>query len=139
MADAVAAAFGPDARGAMIEIAAPDVPAPAVASFARRVRAVGARVGVAAPRASHPPFDGAGAPLDFVTVDARGDVRALAELALASVIAPEAVAEGVVDRERARWLARHGATALRGEGLAAPLRLRELVRWASDRRSSLGL
>ncbi len=148
MADAVAAAFGSDAgRSAIIEIAASaDVPATAVESFVRRVRALGVRVGVAAARASQAPFGRGGALLDFVAVDARhagpagsGDaVRALAELALASVIAPAVVVDGVSDRERARWLVRHGATALRGQGLAAPLRLHELIVWASDPRSSLG-
>ena len=140
MADAIASAFGAGAgRSVMIEIAAAaHVPAPAVESFARRVRALGARVGVAAARVLHASFEGGGSLLDFVVVDARHEVRALAELALASVLAGEVVADEISKPERARWLIRHGATALCGQGLAAPLRLRELVGWASDRRSPLG-
>ena len=65
-------------------------------------------------------------------------MRTLAELALASVVAPLVIATGVDDPDRARWLARHGASALCGEGLAAPMPLEELVRWARERRGSLG-
>jgi predicted signal transduction protein with EAL and GGDEF domain len=131
---------GEAARALLVEIAAPaHVPPPAVEAFTRRLRALGVRTGVAASRATSAPFDGAGVLLDFITVDARRDVRAFAELALASVIAPHVVAEHVDDLERARRLARAGATGLRGRGLAAPLRLQELARWASDRRSTIGV
>jgi EAL domain-containing protein (putative c-di-GMP-specific phosphodiesterase class I) len=77
--------------------------------------------------------------LDFVTLDGSHDGRTLAELALASVVAPVVIVSGVHDRERGRWLARHGASALSGQGLAAPMGLPELVRWASEQRGSVGL
>jgi Amt family ammonium transporter len=140
--DAIATGFGSDdaMRALLAEIVVDDESRPDVLeSFARRLHALGARVGVAAWRTSSAPFDGTHGLLDFVTVDGTHDVRTLAELALASVVAPMVLASGANDRERARWLARHGASALRGEGLAAPLCLHELVRWASDRRGSLGL
>jgi predicted signal transduction protein with EAL and GGDEF domain len=134
--DAVADAFGAgDAmRRVMIEIVAADAAPPGVvASFARRLRALGASVGVGAWRTSRPPFDAAHTGwLDFVTVEERADARSLAALALASVLAPVVVAGGVDDPERARWLARHGATAVRGDGLAPAMGLHELVRWASN-------
>jgi predicted signal transduction protein with EAL and GGDEF domain len=134
--DAVADAFGAgDAmRRVWIEIAPADVAAPGVvASFARRLRALGASVGVGAWRTSRPPFDAIDTGLlDFVTVDERADARSLAALALASMLAPVVIAGGVSDPERARWLARHGATAVRGDGLAVPMGLHELVRWASN-------
>ena len=93
-------------------------------------------MGVGAWRLSSPPIDAASGLIDFVTVDARGDLGTLAALALGSVVAPVVIAEGVPDPGRARWVMRHGATALRGDGLAAPLKMDELVRWAQDRRSS---
>ncbi|HTD34130.1 MAG TPA: diguanylate cyclase [Candidatus Elarobacter sp.] len=139
--DAVAAGFGGDAaiRGVLAELAGDDDARPgALAPFARRLRALGARVGAPVWRTATLPFDGSSALLDFVTVDGTHDVRTLAELALASVVAPTVIATGVAGLERGRWLARHGATVLRGEGLAGPMRLRELVRWASERRGSLG-
>jgi GGDEF domain-containing protein len=139
--DAVAAGFGGDAaiRAVLAELAGDDDARPgALEPFARRLRALGARVGAPVWRTATMPFDGSSALLDFVTVDGTHDVRTLAELALASVIAPTVIATGVSDAERGRWLARHGATVLRGEGLAGPMRLRELVRWASERRGSLG-
>jgi EAL domain-containing protein (putative c-di-GMP-specific phosphodiesterase class I) len=136
--EAIAAGFGGDGlHGVLAEI----VPGPGTGALdlvARRLHALGARVGVAAWRTSRPPFDGASGLLDFVTVESGHDVRTLAELALASVVAPLVIATGVDDPDRARWLARHGATALCGEGLAAPMVLDELVRWARDRRGSLG-
>src|SRR5665213_2816164 len=89
-------------------------------------------------KSSSPPFDGSGGLLDFVTVDGGNDVRTLAELALASVVAPLVIATGADDPERVRWLARHGASALCGQGLAAPMPLEQLVRWARERRGSLG-
>jgi EAL domain-containing protein (putative c-di-GMP-specific phosphodiesterase class I) len=140
--DAVAAGFGGgDAmRAVLAEIVVDDDSRPElIESFARRLHALGARVGVAAGRTSSAPFGGANGLLDFVTVQAVHDVRTLAELALASVVAPMVLASGANDPERARWLARHGATALRGEGLAAPMRLQQLVRWASERRGAAGL
>ncbi|MDB5028682.1 MAG: hypothetical protein JWO66_2371, partial [Candidatus Eremiobacteraeota bacterium] len=88
--------------------------------------------GVAAPRAARAPFDDAAGLLDFVTVDATHDVGTLAELALASVVAPTVIATGVGDAQRGRWLTRHGATALSGQGLAATMGLPQLVRWASE-------
>lgn len=131
--DAVADAFGADdaMRRVWIEIVAGDGAAPgAVESFARRLRALGAAVGVDAWRASRPPFDAVDTGLlDFVTVDDAG-ARTLAGLALASMLAPVVVVRGVGDAERMRWLARHGATAARGAGLAEPMGLHELVRWA---------
>ncbi|HEV2642145.1 MAG TPA: EAL domain-containing protein, partial [Candidatus Elarobacter sp.] len=73
--DAVADAFGAgDAmRRVWIEIVAADGAAPGVvASFARRLRALGASVGVGAWRTSRPPFDAVDSGLlDFVTVDER--------------------------------------------------------------------
>ncbi len=141
MIDAVAAGFGADdaMRGVLAEIVARDgTPPGMLESFARRLHALGARVGVAAARTSSPPFDGEHGLLDFVTVDGAHDVRTLAELALATVVAPVAIVGGVHDRDRGRWLARYGASALWGEGLAAPMGLPELVRWASEQRGSLG-
>ncbi|HZW52621.1 MAG TPA: EAL domain-containing protein [Candidatus Elarobacter sp.] len=139
--DAIAAGFGSDdaMRAVLAEIVVDETRPELLESFARRLHALGARVGVAAWRTSSPPFDGTNGLLDFVTVEATQDVRTLAELALASVVAPMVLASGASDRERARWLARHGATALRGQGLAAPMRLQQLVRWASDRRDDRGL
>jgi EAL domain-containing protein (putative c-di-GMP-specific phosphodiesterase class I)/GGDEF domain-containing protein len=134
--DAVAEAFGAgDAmRHVMIEIVAADAAAPGVvAAFARRLRALGASVGAGAWHTSRPPFDAVDSGLlDFVTVEERADARSLAALALASMLAPVVVAGGVGDPERARWLARHGATAVRGDGLAPAMGLQELVRWASN-------
>jgi GGDEF domain-containing protein/EAL domain-containing protein (putative c-di-GMP-specific phosphodiesterase class I) len=139
--DAVAEGFGSDdaMRGVLLEIAATDAPPAAIASFARRLHALGARIGIAARRAASGPFEDAGGLLDFVTVDGAHDVRTLAELALASVVAPVVIASGVDGPERGRWLARHGATALTGQGLAAPMGLPLLARWASEQRGSLGL
>lgn len=139
--DAVAAGFGSDdaMRGVLLEITAGEDASPAaVAVCARRLHALGARVGVAARHAAGP-FDGLTGVLDFVTVEGANDVRTLAELALAAVIAPVVIAAAVDGRERARWLARHGATALSGQGLAAPMGLPSLVRWASEQRGALGL
>ncbi len=140
--DAIADAFGAgDAmRRVWVELAAPDGAAPGVvASFARRLRTLGAGVGVGAWRTSRPPFDAVDLGwLDFVTVDERADARSLAALALASVLAPVVVAGGVGDAERARWLARHGATAVRGDGLAPAMGLQELVRWARNHAGSVG-
>jgi EAL domain-containing protein (putative c-di-GMP-specific phosphodiesterase class I) len=134
--DAVAEAFGAgDAmRRVWIEIVAADgVTAAAVGSFARRLRALGAAVGVGAWRTSRPPFDAVDAGLlDFVTVEDDGGGRTLAGLALASMLAPVVIAGGVAGAERMRWLARHGATAAAGAGLAERVGLRELVRWASN-------
>jgi GGDEF domain-containing protein/EAL domain-containing protein (putative c-di-GMP-specific phosphodiesterase class I) len=140
--DAVAEAFGAgDAmRRVWIEIVAADGAAPgAVESFARRLRARGAAVGVGAWRTSRPPFDAVDwGLLDFVTVDDDADPRMLAALALASMLAPVVIAGRVGDADRARWLARHGATAVRGDGLAEPMGLRELVRWASNHSGPVG-
>ena len=140
--DAIAAAFGAgDAiRRLWIEIAGPDEAAPgAVESFARRLRALGATVGVGAWRAARPPFDAVDTGLlDFVTVEDDAGARTLAGLALASLLAPVVLAGGVGDAERGRWLARHGATAVRGDGLAECMGLHELVRWASNHRGSAG-
>jgi predicted signal transduction protein with EAL and GGDEF domain len=140
--DAVAEAFGAgDAmRRVWIEIVAADgAAAGAVESFARRLRALGAGVGVSAWRTSRPPFDAVDTGLlDFVTVDDDGGARTLAALALASMLAPVVIAGGIGDPERARWLARHGATATRGHGLAEPMGLHELVRWASNHPGPVG-
>jgi EAL domain-containing protein (putative c-di-GMP-specific phosphodiesterase class I)/GGDEF domain-containing protein len=136
--EAIAAAFcsGDASRHLWVELTArPAEPAPGLAAFARRLRALGAGVGVGAWRLSSPPIDAASGLIDFVTVDARGDLGTLAALALGSVVAPVVIAEGVPDPGRARWVMRHGATALRGDGLAEPLSSDELVRWAQDRRS----
>jgi GGDEF domain-containing protein len=140
--DAIAAGFGADAamRGVLAEILVRDgAPPGPLESFARRLHALGARVGVAAACTSRPPFDGEHGLLDFVTVDGSHEVRTLAELALASVVTPVVIVGGVDDRERGRRLARYGATALSGKGLAAPMGLPELVRWASEQRGSVGL
>jgi hypothetical protein len=139
--DAVAAGFGADdaMRGLLAEVVVDDDAPAASAAFARRLHALGARVGVAAQRTSAPPFDGSTGLIDFVTVDGAHEMRTLAELALASLVAPAVIAHGVGDRDRARWLARHGATALCGEGLAAPMPLETLVWWANDRSGSVGL
>jgi EAL domain-containing protein (putative c-di-GMP-specific phosphodiesterase class I) len=138
--DALAESFGTgDAmRHVWVELAAQhDEPPAEAGAFARRVRALGANVGTGAWRVS---LEGGGGALDFVTVaDTADDVRALAALALGSVVAPVVIASGAADRERARWLVRHGATAVRGEGLAEPMGLQELVRWASDHTGPLGL
>jgi len=138
--DAIATGFGGDGlRGVLAELVPDgDARGAGLDSVARRLRALGARVGVAAWRAARPPFDGSGGLLDFVTVDGGNDVRTLAELALASVVAPLVIATGADDPERVRWLARHGASALCGQGLAAPMPLEQLVRWARERRGSLG-
>jgi GGDEF domain-containing protein len=136
--EAVAVDFGSDdsMRRAWIKIAA-ERPAPGeLESFARKLRALGAAVGIGAWRT---PFDVAGGLIDFVTVEDGPDVRTLAALALGSVLAPVVIAGGAPDRDRARWLARHGATALYGKGLSAPMGLPELVRWASDRPGSIEL
>jgi EAL domain-containing protein (putative c-di-GMP-specific phosphodiesterase class I) len=140
--DAVAEAFGAgDAmRRVWIEIVAADGAAPgAVESFARRLRALGAAVGVGAWRTSRPPFDAVDTGLlDFVTVEDDAGARTLAGLALASMLAPVVIAGGVTDAERSRWLARHGATAVRGHGLAERMGLPELVRWASNHSGAAG-
>ena len=112
-----------------------DEPPAEAEAFARRARALGAHVGAGAWRVQ---FEAAG-PLDFVTVEDADDVRTLAALALGSVVAPVVIAGRAGNVERARWLVRHGATAVRGEGLAEPMGLQELVRWASEQRDSLGL
>ena len=140
--DAVADAFGAgDAmRRVWIEIVAADGVAPgAVESFARRLRALGAGVGVGAWRTSRPPFDAVDTGLlDFVTVDDDAGGRTLAGLALASMLAPVVIARGVAGGDRMRWLARHGATAAQGDGLADSMGLRELVRWASNHPGAAG-
>ena len=135
MIDAVAAGFNSDAmRNVIVELVVePGASTAALDAGARRLRALGARIGVGAWLTSTAPFDGSSGLLDFVTVRGDESVRALAELALGCVVAPVVVATGVGDREQGRWLARHGATALIGEGLAALMPLDELVRWASDR------
>jgi EAL domain-containing protein (putative c-di-GMP-specific phosphodiesterase class I)/GGDEF domain-containing protein len=136
--EAISAGFGSDdsMRRAWIEIAADRPESGELESFARKLHALGAAVGIGAWRT---PFDVAGGLIDFVSVADGPDVRTLAALALGSVLAPVVIAGGVPDRERARWLARHGATALTGKGLSAPMGLPELVRWASDRAGSIGL
>jgi EAL domain-containing protein (putative c-di-GMP-specific phosphodiesterase class I) len=140
--DAVADAFGAgDAtRRVWIEIVAADEVAPAaVESFARRLRALGAGVGVSAWRTSRPPFDAVDTGLlDFVAVEDDAGPRTLAGLALASMLAPVVIAGGVADSERMRWLGRHGATAAKGDGLAERMGLCELVRWASNHAGSMG-
>ena len=139
--DAVVAGFGAgdSMRGVLAEIVAPDAAGSApLESFARRLHAVGVRVGVAAARTAFAPFDGEHGLLDFVTVDGSHDVRTLAELALATVFAPVVIVSGVDDRERGRRLGRAGASALWGKGLAAPMGLPELVRWASEQRGWVG-
>ena len=136
--EAIAAGFGSDdsMRRAWIEMDA-ERPAPGeLESFARKLHALGAAVGIGAWRT---PFDVAGGLIDFVTVEDGPDVRTLAALALGSVLAPVVIAAGTPDRDRARWLTRHGATALSGKGLSAPMGLSELVRWASDRPGSIEL
>lgn len=137
--DAIATGFGGDGlHGVLAEIVpGDDPPRSGLESVVRRLHALGARVGVAAAATSRAPFDGSQGSLDFVTVGGAQDVRTLAELASASVVAPLVIATGVDGPDRARWLARHGATALCGEGLAAPMVLEALVRWARDRRGSL--
>jgi GGDEF domain-containing protein len=140
--EAVAAAFGGDAvRYLWVELTArPGTAALGLAAFARRLRALGAGVGVGAWRLAGPPIDAASGLIDFVTVDARGDLGTLAALALGSVVAPVVIAENVPDPGRGRWVARHGATALRGDGLAASLAADELAGWtATDGRRSFGL
>lgn len=137
--ETIATAFG--SAGAMrqlwVELIA-DRGRPAdLVPFARRLRALGVGVGVGAWRLASPPFGAESGLIDFVTVDARGDVGTLAALALGSVVAPVVIAQGVPDPGRARWVARHGATALRGDGLAAPIPAGDLVRWAEDRGSRL--
>ena len=138
--DAVAEAFGDAVRRVWIEIVAADGAAPgAVEAFARRLRALGAGVGVGAWSTSRPPFDAVDAGLlDFVTVDDDAGARTLAGLALASMLAPVVIAGRVADAERGRWLARHGATAVRGDGLAERMGLHELVRWASNHPGPVG-
>jgi GGDEF domain-containing protein/EAL domain-containing protein (putative c-di-GMP-specific phosphodiesterase class I) len=140
--DAIADAFGAgDAtRRVWIEIVAADEVAPAaVESFARRLRALGAGVGVSAWRTSRPPFDAVDTGLlDFVAVEDDAGPRTLAGLALASMLAPVVIAGGVADSERMRWLGRHGATAAKGDGLAERMGLCELVRWASNHAGSMG-
>jgi EAL domain-containing protein (putative c-di-GMP-specific phosphodiesterase class I)/GGDEF domain-containing protein len=136
--EAIAAAFGSGSalRQLWVELTArSSEPAPGLTAFARRLRALGAGVGVGAWRLSSPPIDAASGLIDFVTVDARGDLGTLAALALGSVVAPVVIAEGVPDLGRARWVMRHGATAVRGDGLAAPLAMEELAGWMEDRRS----
>ena len=140
--EAIAAAFGGgDALQRLwVELVTPPgEPAPALAAFARRLRALGAGVGAGAWRLASPPIDAASGLIDFVTVDALGDLDTLAALAVGSVVAPVVVAEGVPDSGRASWVVRHGATALRGDGLAASLAADELVAWAEDRRRFLDL
>jgi EAL domain-containing protein (putative c-di-GMP-specific phosphodiesterase class I)/GGDEF domain-containing protein len=133
--EAVASGFSSDAmRSVLAELVIePGASSAELDSCARRLHALGARIGVAAWRTSAAPFDGSSGLLDFVTVSGAHGVGTLAELALAGVVAPVVVATGVDDPEQARWLSRHGATALRGEGLAAPMPLDVLVRWASER------
>lgn len=133
--DAIARGFGGGngARKVFVELTGGPHPVPQdVESFARRLRSMGVRVGVGAWRTASPPFDLANGLLDFVTVDAGSDVRTLAGLAVASVTAPVVVAGGARDRDHAKWLLRNGATAVWGDGIAAPMTLNELVRWASD-------
>ena len=117
---------GPSASGEMV-------------AFARRLRALGVSVGVEAWRLARPPIDAASGLIDFVSVDARGDLGTLAALALGSVVAPVVIAAGVPDAGRARWLVRHGATALRGNGLAPAMAPGELVQWAEGRSRTLDL
>jgi GGDEF domain-containing protein/EAL domain-containing protein (putative c-di-GMP-specific phosphodiesterase class I) len=138
--EAIAAAFGNAGatRQLWVELIADrGRPAADLVPFARRLRALGVGVGVAAWRLANPPFGAESGLIDFVTVDARGDLGTLAALALGSVVAPVVIAEGVPDPGRGRWVARHGATALRGDGLAAPISADDLVRWAEDRGSSV--
>jgi GGDEF domain-containing protein len=117
----------------------PGAAADAMVAFARRLRALGVSVGVEAWRLAKPPLDAGSGLIDFVSVDARGDLGTLAALALGSVVAPVVIATGVPDAGRARWLARHGATALRGDGLAVPMEPSELVPWADGRSRTLDL
>jgi GGDEF domain-containing protein len=131
--EAIATAFGSGDAGRQlwVELAPRPGAAPSgLAAFARRLRALGAAVGVGAGHLASPPLDAQSGLIDFVAVDARGDLGTLAALAAASVVAPIVIAEAVPDSGRARWVVRHGATALRGNGLAAPLQLDEFVGWA---------
>ncbi|MEO7039657.1 MAG: EAL domain-containing protein, partial [Candidatus Elarobacter sp.] len=133
--DAIARGFAdrPGTRSVYVELVGRLQPEPPeIESFVRRLRSIGAAVGVGAWRTASAPFDGANGLLDFVTVDAGSDVRTLAGLAVASVIAPIVVAGGARDRDHARWLLRNGATAVRGDGIAPPMAWNELVRWASN-------
>ena len=138
--EAIAIAFGSgDAlRHLWVELDPASGAAEAVA-FARRLRALGVGVGVGASRLSQPPLDASSGLIDFISVDARGDLSTLAALALGSVVAPVVIADGVPDAGRARWLARHGATALRGNGLAAPIAAADLVTWAEGSSRTLDL
>lgn len=117
----------------------PGAAAGEMVAFARRLRALGVSVGAEAWRLAKPPIDAASGLIDFVSVDARGDLGTLAALALGSVLAPVVIAAGVPDAGRARWLARHGATALRGNGLAPAMAPSELVQWAEGRSRTLDL
>ena len=85
----------------------------------RRLRARGVAIGMDALQAGAFIQRGTvGLDLDFVTVDAGTSTGTLAALACGAILAPRIVVVGVTARDEGRWLARHGATALAGPGLA---------------------
>jgi hypothetical protein len=85
----------------------------------RRLRARGVAIGMDALQAGAFIQRGTvGLDLDFVTVDAGTSAGTLAALACGAILAPRIVVFGVTSLDEGRWLARHGATAIAGPGLA---------------------
>ena len=139
--DAVAAGFGTDdaLQHVWVELEAGAFESGGAETFVRRLRTLGAVIGLGYRTRTAAPAPPSIGPLDFVTVDGDGELGTLAALAFASILAPVVIARAVPDWDRGRWLVRHGATAVRGDGLLAPLGLQQLVRWASEWTGSLVL
>lgn len=122
-------------HGVCIELAeeaiAHDVDAARV--LAGRLRRLGVAIGAEAFSGSRASLDALAAiPLDVLAVDVRGDLRALAALAAASILAPRIIGAGLADRERIRNLARQGVGTLRGPGIAPALTAERFVSWCRE-------
>jgi hypothetical protein len=100
----------------------------------RRLRSLGVAVGLDALSAGALAARGEiGVDLDFVTIGNGTDVGSLAALACGAILAPQVVALEVGSLEVARWLARHGATALAGPGLGVEVAAAEVASLAGAR------
>ncbi|MGD0051450.1 MAG: hypothetical protein ABSD03_06480 [Vulcanimicrobiaceae bacterium] len=135
--EAVVARFGARERARHLAIAlrGADLDALAAAVPAlRRLRSLGVAIGLDALHAGALAARGEiGVDLDFVTIGNGTDVGSLAALACGAILAPQVVALEVGSLDVARWLGRHGATALGGPGLAADVPAAEIASLAGAR------
>lgn len=135
--EAIVARFGARERARHLAIALRGAGVAALASAVpalRRLRSLGVAVGLDALSAGALAARGEiGVDLDFVTIGNGTDVGSLAALACGAILAPQVVALEVGSLEVARWLARHGATALAGPGLGVEVAAAEVASLAGAR------